>query len=106
MSDDFISSFIPSFLAANLFMSFFVIFIISSILFLLTREIVLWYWRINHFYDALKGIDSRLGDIANSIRQSARSSSYENASVLPNAPEISDPKLKEVMEQLKKEQPY
>ena len=60
-------------------------------IFLLMRQVMLWYWRINEVVDVAKKIEGHLGDIARSL---SKSSTIKKSSV------------EEVMTQLQKEQPY
>ncbi len=42
----------------------------ALVFFLVIREIVLWYWRVNDFYDVLTKTESHLADIARSLNAS------------------------------------
>ena len=63
------------------------------VLFLVMRQIVLWYWRINDLIDSTNKIAEQLGNIAHSLDNFAP----------PTPPKGS---IEAVMTQLKKEQPY
>lgn len=48
------------------FLEFILIFAVPFLVFLLLRELFLWYFRINDFVDTVKNIDKSLEIIANS----------------------------------------
>jgi hypothetical protein len=60
-------------------------------IFLLMRQVMLWYWRINEVVDVAKKIEGHLGDIARSL---------SNSSTIKKGP------VEEVITRLQKEQPY
>ena len=46
--------------------------VIWVLLFLLFRALWLWYWRVNHIVELLKGIDEKLDRIANASQASGQ----------------------------------
>ena len=50
--------------STELFVIFLVTFIIPVVLFLIFREVVCWYWKINHITKTLDSINEHLAKIA------------------------------------------